>query len=84
VTTPPVAEILERLRVFICTDLMQHPDYPLRNDEALMSGGLIDSFSVAYIAVFIEQQFAVFIPDPELTVENMDTLDLIAARVLRG
>jgi len=49
-----------------------------------MSGGLIDSFSVAYIAVFIEQTWGVYIPDPELTVENMDTLDLIAARVLQG
>ncbi len=83
-STPTVAEIRDALRQFICTELMQQPAYPLAHDEPLMSGGLIDSFSVAYIAVFIEQAYGVTIPDPELTVENMDTLDLIAARVLRG
>lgn len=83
-TSAAPAEIAAHLRVFICTELMQHPTYPLANDEPLMSGGLIDSFSVAYIAVFIEQQWCVYIPDPELTVENMDTIDLITARVLQG
>jgi len=81
---PSKAEILARLRQFICTELMQHPSYPLRDDEPLMSGGLIDSFCVAHIGVFIEQAWNVYIPDPELTVESMDTLNLIAARVLRG
>lgn len=77
-------EVLAGLRTFICTELMQHPSYPLRDDEPLMSGGLIDSFCVAHIGVFIEQAWGVYIPDPELSVENMDTLEQIAARVLRG
>ena len=81
---PPKSEILDRLRTFICSELMQHPSYPLKNNEPLMSGGLIDSFCLAHIAVFIEQAWGVYIPDTELTVENMDTLDLIAARVLQG
>jgi hypothetical protein len=63
---------------------MRHPSYPLREDEPLMSGGLIDSFCLAHIEVLIEQAWGVYIPDPELTVQNMDTPDLIAARVLRG
>jgi len=81
---PSRQEIVDGLRRFICVELMQHPGYPLRNDEPLMSGGLIDSFCVAHIGVFIEQAFGVYIPDPELTVEGMDTLELIATRVLRG
>jgi len=82
--SPAGEDILDRLRAFICGELMQHPGYPLQDDEALMSGGLIDSFSVAYIGVFIEQTWGVYIPDPELTVENMDTLNLIAARIRQG
>jgi acyl carrier protein len=81
---PARSEIIDRLRTFICTELMQHPSYPLREDEPLMSGGLVDSFCLAHIAVLIEQAWGVYIPDPELTVENMDTLALIAARILRG
>ena len=83
-STPTKPEILDGLRTFVCTELMQHPSYPLRNDEPLMSGGLIDSFCVAHIGVFIEQAWGVYIPDTELSVENMDTLEQIAARVLRG
>jgi len=49
--SPAGEDILDRLRAFICGELMQHPGYPLQDDEALMSGGLIDSFSVAYIGV---------------------------------
>ena len=81
---PTTTEIISQLRDFICTELMQHPSYPLANDEPLMSGALIDSFCVAHIGVFIEQAWGVYIPDPELTVEGMDTLNLIAARVLQG
>ena len=78
------SEIIAGLRTFICTELMQHPSYPLRDDEPMMSGGLVDSFCIAHIAVLIEQAWGVYIPDPELTVANMDTLALIAARVLQG
>jgi len=84
VSRPSRSDVLAALRQFICSELMQHPSYPLRDDEPLMSGGLIDSFSVAYIGVFIEQAWGVYIPDPELTVEKMDTLALIATRVLQG
>ena len=44
----------------------------------------MDSFALAELGVFVEQQFDVYIPDPELTIEKMNTLDQIVARVLRG
>ena len=81
---PDETAIRDQLRAFICTELMKRPSYPLLDDEPLMSGGLIDSFSLPYLAVFIELQCGVYVPDVELTVENMDTLDLIVARVLQG
>ena len=34
--------------------------------------------------MFVEKEFDVYIPDPDLTVSKMDTLDQIVARVLRG
>lgn len=78
------ADIKRQLRQFICAELMQQPSYPLGDDESLMSGGLIDSFCVSYIGVFIEDRFGVFVPDTDLTVECMDTLNRIATRVLQG
>ncbi len=75
-------EIRARLRAFICGELLGDPTYPLRDDEPIISGGLIDSFYLAHLAVFIEEELGVIIPDVDLTVENFDTLDLMVRRIL--
>lgn len=78
------ATIRAALRTFITRDLMRDPTYPLTNDEGVISNGLMDSFALAELGVYVEKEFDVYIPDPDLTVEKMDTLDLMVARVLRG
>lgn len=78
------AVLRETLRTFITRVLVRDPSYPLRDAEAIITGGLMDSFALAELAVFIEREWSVFIPDAELTVERMDTLDQIVARVLAG
>ena len=75
-------DIRARLRAFICGELLGDSSYPLRDDEPIISGGLIDSFYLAHLAVFVEDEFGVVIPDVDLTVENFDTLDLWVARIL--
>lgn len=75
-------QIRAALKGFICDELLRRPDYPLGDDEPMITGGLIDSFSLAQIGVFIEKAFDVYIPDTELTVEHFDTLDQMAAQVL--
>ncbi|MDX1613396.1 MAG: hypothetical protein R3300_03740 [Candidatus Promineifilaceae bacterium] len=78
------ASIRRRLRAFITAELIRDPAYPLADDEGIISGGLMDSFALAELAVFIEGEFDVYIPDAELTVARMDTLDQIVARVQQG
>ena len=77
-------EIIENLKSFITKELLKNPDYNLKEDEPLFSNGTIDSFAIAQIGVFIETEFNLYIPDPDLTVENMDTLGQIANCVLAG
>jgi acyl carrier protein len=77
-------QVRESLRAFIAGTLVRDASYPLRDDEPIITGGLIDSFALAELAVFIEREWQVYIPDAELTVERMNTLDQIVARVLRG
>ncbi|GER81110.1 MAG: acyl carrier protein [Anaerolineales bacterium] len=77
-------EALQKIRAFTLKELLKNPDYPLKDDEPLFSSGLIDSFAMAQVGVFIETEFDLYIPDPELTVENMDTVTLIADKVLAG
>lgn len=78
------ADIRAQLRQFILAELVRDPSFPLADDEGIASSGLIDSFALAQIGVFIEQAFDVYIPDPDLTVAKMDTLDQMVARILRG
>jgi len=75
--------IKEKLKTYIIKEIIKDEEYPLTNDEPLISGGLIDSFSLVNIAVFIENEFKVKIPDTELTVENLDTLDAMASRTMK-
>ena len=77
-------EIKDKLKTFIADELLNRADYPIGDDEPLISGGWIDSFSLAQIGVFVEEAFDVYIPDPDLTVAKMDTLNQITARVLQG
>jgi len=77
-------EVLPKVRAFTLKELLKNPDYPLKDDEPLFSSGLIDSFAMAQVGVFIETEFNLYIPDPDLTVEAMDTVDLIVSRILTG
>lgn len=73
-----------KIREYVLEALIRDMDYPLQDDEPMISKGLMDSFGLADLGVFIEDEFGVYIPDPDLTVEKMDTLNLMVARVLRG
>lgn len=75
-------KIKTQLKTFICAELIRNPAYPLKDDEPLVTGGLIDSFSIAQIGVFVEKALGVYIPDTELTVDNMDTVERMAACIL--
>lgn len=78
------AEVREKLRSFIIVELIRDDEYELEDDEGIITGGLMDSFALAEFGVYVEQEFDVYIPDADLTVTKMDTLDQMVARVLDG
>ncbi len=75
--------IREKLRTFITRELIRDESYNLRDDEGIVTGGLMDSFSLAEFGVYVEDEFNIYIPDSDLTVENLDTLNQMVARILR-
>ncbi len=77
------ASVRQKMRAYITRELIRDANYPLSDDEGIITGGLMDSFALAEFAVFVEQEFGVYIPDPDLTVEKMDTLSRMVARVMR-
>ena len=69
----------DKLKNFITSEIMHDPEYPLQDDEALISGGLIDSFSLVELQIFIEQEFGMRIEDTDMTVDAIDNInDLVA------
>ncbi len=75
--------VRDKLRAFITRELIRDEEYPLADDEGIITGGLMDSFALAEFAVYVESEFGVYIPDADLTVDKMDTLDQMVGRVLR-
>jgi acyl carrier protein len=71
----------DQLTVFITTQILKDPNRALADDEALISSGLIDSFSLVDLALFVEDTFGVRIEDSELTSDVFDTLSELASLV---
>jgi acyl carrier protein len=77
-------EVKEKLRRFITAELIRDESYELEDDEGIITGGLMDSFALAELGVYVEDEFGVYIPDPDLTVDKMNTLNQMTARVMAG
>ncbi|MCB9422114.1 MAG: hypothetical protein H6667_20095 [Ardenticatenaceae bacterium] len=75
--------IRQKIRTFITRELIRDGEYDLADDEGIITGGLMDSFALAEFGVFVEDEFNVYIPDADLTVAKMDTLDQMVARILQ-
>ena len=75
-------EIIEQITVYLKNEILQQPDREITANEAIISSGLIDSFSLVDVALFIEDTFGVTIDDTELNAETFDTLDALADLVI--
>ncbi|MGD2058147.1 MAG: acyl carrier protein [Anaerolineales bacterium] len=71
----------EKIRRFIQVEILKDPDRQIAGDEPLISSGLIDSFSLVDIALFVEEEFGVRIDDSELSAEVFDTLDELSTLI---
>jgi len=76
-------DIHGQIKKFIAEELLNDPSYIIDNDQSLIRGGVIDSFSLVQVGLFIEDTWHVKVPDRDLTVEKMDTVDQMVAYVQR-
>ncbi len=68
-------DLFPALNTYIVTHILKQPKRTLRPDEPLLTSGLVDSFNLVDLGLFIEDQFGVRIEDTELNPETFDTLD---------
>lgn len=50
-------------------------------DTPLISGGIVDSFSMVSLKVFLEKKYSIQIPDAKATPEAFDSVNKITALV---
>lgn len=58
-------------------------DETITADTQLISGGIVDSFSMVSLKRFLEKKYAISIPDRDASPEAFDTVTRIAALVQR-
>lgn len=75
-------EMHQTIADFITQKIIKQPKRVIRPDEALISGGLIDSFSLVDLALFVEDTFGVRIADSELNASTFDSLDQLVNLIL--
>ena len=76
-----MSDVITKLATFLATDVLKQPDRSIAPDESLISSGLIDSFSLMDVALFVEDTFGVRIEDTELNAESFDNLTQLAALI---
>lgn len=68
-------EIFTALNAYIVTQILKQPKRTLRPDEALLTSGLVNSFNLVDLELFVEDKFGVRIEDTELNPDTFDTLE---------
>jgi acyl carrier protein len=74
-------ETISNLEKFIATQILKQPNRKITADESLISSGLIDSFSLMDLALYVEDTFGVRIEDTELNADTFDNLNQLSALI---
>jgi len=76
-----MSELMLKLSKYLATDILKQPNRAISPDEPLISSGLIDSFSLMDVALFVEDNFGVRIEDTELNADTFDNLTQLASLI---
>jgi acyl carrier protein len=68
---------------YVTQEYLEDDSEPLENDSPLISGGIVDSFSMVSLKRFLENKYDIQIPDDDATPEAFDSVDKIADLVER-
>lgn len=79
--TPVTDTIISTLEKYIAAQVLKQPNRRIAPDEPLISSGLIDSFSLMDLALFVEDTFGVRIEDTELNANTFDNLNQLAGLI---
>ena len=73
--------IREAVLEYVIEEYLEDEDEELTYDTPLISGGLVDSFSMVSLKRFLEAKYDISIPDEQASPEAFDSVDKITALV---
>jgi acyl carrier protein len=68
---------------YVSEEYLEEGSDPLTYDTPLISGGIVDSFSMVSLKRFLENRYKISIPDGDATPEAFDSVNKIVALVKR-
>ncbi len=66
---------------YVKREYLEEDDDDLSFDTPLISGGIVDSFSMVSLKRFLENKYKISIPDDKATPEAFDSVNKIVALV---
>ena len=73
--------IYSDLSQYIVIEILKQSIREIAADEALISSGLIDSFNLVDLALYVEDNYSVHIDDTELNADTFDTLNQLVSLI---
>ncbi|MBZ5568908.1 MAG: acyl carrier protein [Acidobacteriia bacterium] len=77
-------ELTNMVRDYVIKEYLEEGDErEITETTPLISGGIVDSFSMVSLKRFLERKFSIKIPDDDATPQAFDTVQSIVALVRR-
>jgi acyl carrier protein len=73
-----MSDVKETIQEYVKDEYVEEDDMEVNYDTPLISGGLVDSFSMVSLKVFLETKYQIKIPDEKATPEAFDSVNSIA------
>ena len=79
-----MADMHDAIREYVVDEYLEDDDdREVENDSPLITGGIVDSFSMVSLKRFLERKYDISIPDADASPEAFDTVNSIADLVQR-
>ena len=76
-------EMKQVVLTYVKNEYLEDEDEELNFDTPLISGGIVDSFSMVSLKRFLENKYKISIPDDQATPESFDSVNKIVVLVNR-
>jgi acyl carrier protein len=77
-------DLKRMIREYVVKEYLEDgDDREVKDDTPLITGGIVDSFSMVSLKRFLERKCSIQIPDAEATPEAFDSVNRIAGLVAR-